>query len=155
MRELWRVTAPNGRLIVVVPRRGGFWAQADNTPFGSGYPFSRGQLEKLLPELGELTAFGREECDLTDRVWLRTTIRLLEPKLIINATGFTDVNLAERNPDLAWSINAGAPALLADEAALLGAGLVHYSTDYIFDGQKKEPYLETDDTFVKAFRPGH
>jgi dTDP-4-dehydrorhamnose reductase len=102
------------------------------------------QLAKRLPELGELTAIGREECDLSDRVWLRTTIRLLEPRLIVNAAAYTTVDRAEQDRDLAWSVNAAAPGLLAEEAALSDAALVHYSTDYVFDGEKREPYSEQD-----------
>ena len=103
------------------------------------------QLTKLLPELGELTAIGREECDLTDRIWLRTTIRLLGQQLIVNAAAYSDLDQAEQDPDMAWSVNAGAPALVTDEAALSGAGLVHYSTDYVFDGENREPYVEQDE----------
>ena len=104
-----------------------------------------GELAKLLPELGTVMAIGREEVDLADWPWLRTTIRLLEPQIIINAAAYTDIDRAEKNQDMAWSVNAAAPGVIADEAALLGAALVHYSTAYIFDGDKKEPYTEEDD----------
>ncbi len=104
-----------------------------------------GELAKLLPELGTLMAIGREEVDLADWPWLRTTIRLLEPQIIINAAAYTDIDRAEMNQDMAWSVNAAAPGVIADEAALLGAALVHYSTAYVFDGEKKEPYTEQDD----------
>ena len=103
------------------------------------------ELAKRLPNLGDVTAIGREESDLTDRVWLRTTVRLMEPQLIINAAAYTDVDRAEQERELAWAVNAAAPGLLAEEAAKLGAALVHYSTDYIFDGEKGEPYFEDDE----------
>ena len=102
------------------------------------------ELAKRLPDLGQVTAIGREECDLTDRGWLRTTIRLLEPQLIVNAAAYTAVDRAEDHPMLARAVNALAPEILAQEAAKLGARLMHYSTDYVFDGTKREPYTEED-----------
>ena len=99
-----------------------------------------GELTKLLPELGTVMAIGREECDLTDWAWLRTTIRLLEPQLIVNAAAYTAIDRAEDHPLLARSVNAVAPAIMAEEAAKLGARMIHYSTDYVFDGSNKEPY---------------
>jgi len=103
------------------------------------------ELSKQLASLGTVTALGREELDLTDLAWMRTTVRLLEPDLIVNAAAYTAVDQAEHEPTLTWAINAVAPAMLAEEAARLGAGFVHYSTDYIFDGEKGEPYLEDDE----------
>ena len=104
-----------------------------------------GELTKLLPELGTVMAIGREECDLTDWAWLRTTIRLLEPQLIVNAAAFTSIDRAEDHPLLARSVNAVAPAIMAEEAAKLGARMIHYSTDYVFDGTNREPYTEKDE----------
>ena len=103
------------------------------------------ELAKRLPSLGDVTAIGREECDLTDWVWLRTTIRLLEPQLIVNAAAYTSIDGAEEHPLLARSVNSVAPAIIAEEAAKLGARLIHYSTDYVFDGSNKEPYTEGDE----------
>jgi len=103
------------------------------------------ELSKLLPSLGSVTALGREDLDLNDLARTRTTVRLLEPDLIVNAAAYTAVDRAEQEHALARAINAIAPAMLADEAARLGAGFVHYSTDYIFDGEKGEPYLEDDE----------
>ena len=103
------------------------------------------ELAKRLPSLGQVTAIGREECDLTDRVWLRTTIRLLEPQLIVNAAAYTAVDRAEDHPMLARAVNALAPVIMAEEAAKLGARLIHYSTDYVFDGTNREPYTEEDE----------
>lgn len=102
------------------------------------------ELVQRLGTLGEVTAIGRQECDLTDRVWLRTTVRLTEPQLIVNAAAYTAVDQAEQEPDVARAINAIAPEVLAEEAAQLGAALVHYSTDYVFDGEKRAPYVEND-----------
>ncbi|MCH8338579.1 MAG: dTDP-4-dehydrorhamnose reductase [Chloroflexi bacterium] len=104
-----------------------------------------GELAKLLPDLGTVMAIGREECDLADWAWLRTTIRLLEPQLIVNAAAFTSIDRAEDHPLLARSVNSVAPAIIAEEAAKLGARLIHYSTDYVFDGSNKEPYTEDDE----------
>ena len=103
------------------------------------------ELATGLARFGEVTALDREELDMTDLVWIRTTIRLLEPDLIVNAAAYTAVDKAEQERELARGINAVAPAMLAEEAARLGAGFVHYSTDYIFDGKKGEPYLEDDE----------
>ena len=104
-----------------------------------------GELSKLLPSLGSVTALGREDLDLNDLAQTRTMVRLLEPDLIVNAAAYTAVDQAEQEHGLARTINAIAPAMLADEAARLGAGFVHYSTDYIFDGEKGEPYKEDDE----------
>ena len=102
------------------------------------------ELSRQLESLGTVTALSREDLDLTDLVWTRTTIRLLEPDLIVNAAAYTAVDRAEEEHELARAVNSIAPAMLAEEAARLGAGFVHYSTDYIFDGDKGEPYLEDD-----------
>ena len=103
-----------------------------------------GELAKLLPELGSVMAIGREECDLTDWAWLRTTVRLIEPELIVNAAAYTSIDRAEDHPLLTRSINAVAPAIMAEEAAKLGARMIHYSTDQVFDGSNREPYTEED-----------
>ncbi|MFQ5924111.1 MAG: SDR family oxidoreductase, partial [Anaerolineales bacterium] len=103
------------------------------------------ELAKLLPELGTVMAIGREECDLTDWAWLRTTIHLLEPQLIVNAAAYTSIDRAEDHPLLARSINSVAPAIMAEEASKLGARIIHYSTDQVFDGKNREPYTEKDE----------
>src|SRR5205085_2197039 len=74
------------------------------------------------------------------RRWVRDT----NPRVIINAAAYTAVDKAESEPDRAMQINGVAPGILAEEAKKTGALLVHYSTDYIFDGSKKDPYVETD-----------
>ena len=103
------------------------------------------ELSKLLASLGTVSALSREDLDLNDLVWMRTTIRLHEPDLIVNAAAYTAVDRAEEEHELARAINAVAPTMMAEEAARLGAGFVHYSTDYIFDGEKGEPYQEDDE----------
>lgn len=102
------------------------------------------QLQRSLAPLGTVTAVGRSECDLTDSRQLRELIRSAKPKIIVNAAAYTAVDRAESEPQLAASINAEAPAVMAEEARALGAVLVHYSTDYVFDGCKMAPYVETD-----------
>ena len=87
---------------------------------------------------------GRDECDLASEQSIRDLVRRVNPDVIINPAAYTAVDLAEREPELCFAINAAAPRVLAEEAARLGALLVHYSTDYVFDGEKPEPYLETD-----------
>lgn len=100
-------------------------------------------LGALLP-LGHVTALGRAELDLTNPDAIRATIRAAKPGIIVNAAAYTAVDKAESEPELAMQINAIAPGVMAEEAERLGALLVHYSTDYVFDGTKPEHYLETD-----------
>lgn len=102
------------------------------------------QLQRSLAPLGRVTAVGRAECDLSDLDGLRALIRAEKPKIIVNAAAYTAVDKAESEPQLAQRINADAPAVMAEEARALGALLVHYSTDYVFDGRKREAYVETD-----------
>jgi dTDP-4-dehydrorhamnose reductase len=87
---------------------------------------------------------GRDECDLSSEPSIRDAVRRVTPTVIINAGAYTAVDLAEKEPALCFAINAAAPRLLAEEAARLDALLIHYSTDYVFDGSKSGPYLETD-----------
>lgn len=102
------------------------------------------ELERSLGGLGELVALGHAEMDLSDPEAIRAAIRAVKPGLIVNAAAYTDVEKAEIEPDQAWSINCEAPAVMAAEAKRLGAILVHYSTDYVFDGTKAGPYTEDD-----------
>lgn len=104
------------------------------------------QLQRSLAPLGEVTALGRAECDLADVDRVREVVRRLQPRLIVNAAAYTAVDKAESEPVLAGKINAEAPGILAEEARRLDALLVHYSTDYVFDGSKTAPYVETDTT---------
>lgn len=102
------------------------------------------QLQRSLAPLGRVTAVGRAGCDLSDLDGLRALIRAERPKIIVNAAAYTAVDKAESEPELAQRINADAPAVMAEEARALGALLVHYSTDYVFDGRKRGAYVETD-----------
>jgi dTDP-4-dehydrorhamnose reductase len=104
------------------------------------------ELCRLLPSLGEVIAPDRQELDLLDRDSIRRVVREIRPQLIVNAAAYTAVDSAETDEANAQAINAEAPALLAAEASRLGATLVHYSTDYVFDGLKADPYDETDPT---------
>ena len=108
------------------------------------------ELQRSLAPLGELIALERhsaEHCgDLSNLVGLAQTVRDIKPDVIVNAAAHTAVDKAESEPDLARTLNALAPQVLAVEAAKLGAWLVHYSTDYVFDGSGDTPWLETDAT---------
>ena len=102
------------------------------------------ELARSLAPLGEVQALGREQLELTDPNAIRKTVRAAAPEVIVSAAAYTAVDRAESEPDLAFSVNANAPGVLAAEAARLGALLVHYSTDYVFDGAKSGPYTEAD-----------
>ena len=102
------------------------------------------ELHRTLCPLGEIVATDRHDLDITDFHKLRETVRALKPQVIVNATAYTAVDKAEEEPELAMRINGSAPGVLAEEAKRCGALLVHYSTDYVFDGSKKEPYTEED-----------
>ncbi len=97
-----------------------------------------------LQGLGEIICLGRAELDLADVDAVRAQVRALRPDLIINAAAYTAVDQAESEPEQAFAINAIAPGVLAEEAKALGVPLIHYSTDYVFDGSKKSPYVESD-----------
>lgn len=99
-----------------------------------------------LPALGEVVPLDRSELDLASPDSIRGAVRRLRPQLIVNAAAYTAVDQAETEEALAHRVNAEGPAVLAEEAAKLGALLVHFSTDYVFDGEKPSPYLETDAT---------
>jgi dTDP-4-dehydrorhamnose reductase len=102
------------------------------------------ELQRSLAPLGEVVACGRAEADLANLPDLRALVRKVSPQVIVNAAAYTAVDKAESEPDPAFLINGEAVDLLAEEARLLNAWFIHYSTDYVFDGTKKEPYLETD-----------
>ena len=103
-----------------------------------------GELEKTLADLGEVTALDRQAMDLSRPDAIREQIRRLRPDIIVNAAAYTAVDQAESELELAMAVNASAPAIMAEEAQRLGAVLVHYSTDYVFDGKKSTPYVEQD-----------
>ncbi len=101
-------------------------------------------LALLLPQLGELVALNRQELDLTKPNDIRRTIQEVRPRWIVNAAAHTAVDQAESDEATARAVNEQAPAVMAEAAKEIGAALVHYSTDYVFDGGKKSPYEETD-----------
>jgi dTDP-4-dehydrorhamnose reductase len=101
-------------------------------------------LKAALVPLGELVAFDRAALDVTDAGALARACRDFAPQVIVNAAAYTAVDKAESEPAAAQAVNARAPAILAGEAARLGALLVHYSTDYVFDGTKRTPHAERD-----------
>jgi dTDP-4-dehydrorhamnose reductase len=103
-----------------------------------------GELLRLLPQLGEVVAPGREQLDLSKPGDIRRTILDVRPQLIVNAAAYTAVDQAETDQATAQAINQEAPGLMAAEAKKIGAILLHYSTDYVFDGTKKVPYDEAD-----------
>lgn len=104
------------------------------------------QLQRDLAPLGPVLALDRRGCDLSDLDQLCRVVRENKPSLIVNAAAYTAVDKAESEPDLARRINAEAVGLLAEEAHKLNALLVHYSTDYVFDGRQEAPYSETAPT---------
>ncbi|AUZ84031.1 dTDP-4-dehydrorhamnose reductase [Methylophaga nitratireducenticrescens] len=104
------------------------------------------QLQRSLACLGELHTTTRQSLDLADIAALRETIHAVQPNLIVNAAAYTAVDKAEQETELARKINAIAPAVMAEEAKMLAIPLVHFSTDYVFDGSKASPWVETDAT---------
>ena len=103
------------------------------------------ELNRSLQPLGEVVALGREEADFSNPESLRDIVQNINPDVIVNAAAYTAVDKAEDEEDLATVINGVAPGVLAEEALKLKALLVHYSTDYVFDGTKNDPYEETDE----------
>jgi dTDP-4-dehydrorhamnose reductase len=101
-------------------------------------------LQQRLQHLGELIVLGRDHLDLSQPESIRPVVRDVKPDLIINAAAHTAVDQAESEPELAFAINALSPGVFAEEAAALGIPLIHYSTDYVFDGSKAAPYTEAD-----------
>jgi dTDP-4-dehydrorhamnose reductase len=102
------------------------------------------ELNTLLPRAGDVTSLDRQQLDLTRPEEIRRAIRAYRPALIVNAAAYTAVDKAESEEAMARSVNAEAPAVMAEEAGKIGASLIHYSTDYVFDGSKTTPYDEND-----------
>src|SRR5438046_1728726 len=102
------------------------------------------ELLRLLPQVGEVVALGHDQLDLSNPTDIRRTIREARPQLIVNAAAYTAVDQAETDETTARAVNAEAPGIMAEEAKKIGAALIHYSTDYVFDGTKKAPYDESD-----------
>jgi dTDP-4-dehydrorhamnose reductase len=110
---------------------------------------SAGQLgtelrDRLAKSEFNLTAVDRDELELHDTSAVTSFIRGLSPQLVVNAAAYTAVDQAESEPEIAHQVNAVAPGVIANECKRLGAYLVHYSTDYVFDGTKRAPYVEAD-----------
>ena len=103
-------------------------------------------LAHLLPRIGVTLATDRASVDLAQPDSIRTAIRAARPDVIVNAAAYTAVDRAESEENLAHAINATAPGVMAEEAKRLGALLVHYSSDYVFDGVSRKPYVESDTT---------
>ena len=104
------------------------------------------ELQRTLQTLGDVIACDRVTLDLANRDSIRERMRAIKPEVIVNAAAYTTVDKAESEPELAMAVNGVAPGILAEEAKRLGALLIHYSTDYVFDGTKSDAYLEDDRT---------
>jgi dTDP-4-dehydrorhamnose reductase len=104
------------------------------------------QLKQALADKVDLTALARTELDFTDADAIRSAIRSANPEIVINAAAYTAVDKAESEPEQARLVNAVAPGVIAEELAKTGGWLVHYSTDYVFDGSGAKPWVETDPT---------
>jgi len=102
------------------------------------------ELERVLSVLGEVIATDRSRLDLAVPGAIRRVVREAKPDLIVNAAAYTAVDRAETERELARQINGVAPGILAEEAKRVGAPIVHFSTDYVFNGNKTAPYVETD-----------
>ncbi len=102
------------------------------------------ELLRTLQALGRVVTVGRDRMDLAQPDSIRRTIREVEPSVIVNPAAYTAVDKAESESDLAMTVNAIAPGIMAEESKRLGATLIHYSTDYVFDGRKTEAYREED-----------
>jgi dTDP-4-dehydrorhamnose reductase len=102
------------------------------------------ELQRTLSTLGEVVALDYPQIDLTKPGQISEVVRAIKPQLIVNAAAYTAVDQAEDEPELAAAINGVAPGILAEEARRLNAAIVHYSTDYVFDGAKVSPYTEDD-----------
>lgn len=102
------------------------------------------ELQRALAPLGEIFAVDYAECDLADASAISVLVRSVKPDLVVNPGAYTGVDKAESEPDLAHAINAVAPGIFGEEAVRLGAWVVHYSTDYVFDGTKPGFYMEDD-----------
>jgi dTDP-4-dehydrorhamnose reductase len=102
------------------------------------------ELQRTLPPLGPVSAFDYPQIDLSQPESIRGILKAARPTIILNATAYTNVDRAESEPDLAMAINARAPGVIAEVASEMHAVLIHFSTDYVFDGAKGSPYTESD-----------
>jgi len=104
------------------------------------------ELQSALLPLGEVKAYAHQDCDICDEKSLRQLIKNESPQIIVNAAAYTKVDLAEEEKDLCFKVNAEAPKIIAKMCKEFNVLLVHYSTDYVFDGESNQPWLETDKT---------
>lgn len=102
------------------------------------------ELQKIFADVGPVVAVDRESVDLADADQTRALVRRVAPDIVLNAAAYTAVDRAESEPDLAYAINEQAPRILAEESSERDALFVHYSTDYVFNGSKSGPWLESD-----------
>ena len=102
------------------------------------------ELARLLPALGDVVALDRKQCDLTDLNQVRRVVHEAGPDVVVNAAAYTAVDRAETEPEVARQVNAAAPGVMAEVLRRTTSLLVHYSTDYVFDGTKTAPYTEED-----------
>jgi dTDP-4-dehydrorhamnose reductase len=105
-----------------------------------------GELLRELEGLGEVIAPGRERMNLADADSVRAVVRAVQPRWIVNPAAYTAVDQAESEPELAYAINRDAVRVMGEEAQRIGAGVIHFSTDYVFNGCGMKPYVETDAT---------
>lgn len=103
-------------------------------------------LQRTLAPLGEVVSVARDQVDYAQPEAVLQMVESIAPQIIVNSAAYTAVDKAESEPELAEKVNGVAPGLLAKAAQQIGAGLIHISTDYVFDGSKSSPYLETDPT---------
>ncbi|MFZ5920165.1 MAG: dTDP-4-dehydrorhamnose reductase [Chloroflexota bacterium] len=111
--------------------------------FGKNGQLGR-EFQRTLPTLGEVISLDYDDLDLSRSEDVRAAIRRIAPQVLVNASAYTNVDKAESEESLAMTVNAAAPGIMAEEAARLGAPLIHFSTDYVFDGHRTSPYVETD-----------
>lgn len=102
------------------------------------------EFQRMLPQLGNLTSLDYEDVDLRDIHAVQKTLNELQPDLVVNASAYTAVDRAETEQDTAMTVNALAPGAMAEWTRKSGAVFIHYSTDYVFDGMKGSPYVESD-----------
>jgi dTDP-4-dehydrorhamnose reductase len=104
------------------------------------------ELKRKLDAESELTALARTDLDFTDEDAIRAAVRLTKPEIVVNAAAYTAVDKAESESELCAQVNAVAPGVIADEIGKTNGWLIHYSTDYVFDGSGNKPWLESDAT---------
>ena len=104
------------------------------------------ELQRSLAPLGEIVAVDQAECDLSSSEAIRQLVRDTRPDVIVSPAAYTAVDKAETDRHLAFAVNAVAPGVFGEEAARLGAFVIHYSTDYVFDGTKQGAFVEDDAT---------